>query len=267
MGSNWRVVVADGHEITRRAFAAVLQARPETEAVLECTTSADALALIEQSAPHLLLVDARSPGLELVAAAKELAPGLKVVVMAGYDHADEALQAVLAGAEGYLVKGMHPSELVACLQCIVDTGVMVASPLLLSSMRGLALGSALQRDAGRPEQTAPGVWMAAPQLVQPAAVPMLGAEVEIAGEEPELLGSDALALLTPREREIFSLIARNRSNKEIAHTLSIAEQTVKSHVSRILTKLGQPNRAQAVIHGLRNGFLTRSGPVPAGIRN
>lgn len=224
MESAWRVLIADELGITRRAMATALRTDSPNHDVIECGTIDAVLAALEQEEATLLLVDLMSPGLDLVAAARERQQGLKIVVMAGYDQPFDALHALQAGADGFLVKGMHPGELMVCLRCVVETGVVVTSRVLKR-----ALTAAPDRSG-----------------VQPCVV-----------ESGRMnLDEHVAEVLTPREREIFELMARNCSNKEIAALLHIAEQTVKVHVSRILTKLGQPNRAQAVIHGLRGTHRT-----------
>lgn len=218
MENEWKVVVADRFGITRRAVATVIRNAAPGNEVLECGTAEAAMACLEQGSVTLLVVDLEFPGLEFVAAAREQFPGLKIVVMAGYDRPEDALRALQAGADGFLVKGMFPEELLTCLRCVVETGVIVTSRLVKRALQN--------------------------ERVLEESRPVHG-EYAVDGRAEELL--------TPREREIFSLMAQACSNKEIAATLHIAEQTVKAHVSRILVKLGQPNRAQAVIHGLRNG--------------
>lgn len=220
METGWKVIVADELGITRRAVSTAIKSYSEDHEVLECSSTESVLALLEQVEPTLMLVDLKSPGLALVKAAREIRPGLKIVVLAGYDQPSDALRALQAGADGFLVKGMYPEELMTCLRCVVDTGVVVVSRVVKRALTGLKVPA-------EPDVTIP-------------------AEGEGPAVEPEVAD-----LLTPREREIFDLMARNCSNKEIASTLHIAEQTVKVHVSRILTKLGQPNRAQAVIYGVK----------------
>jgi two-component system, NarL family, response regulator LiaR len=222
METGWTVIVADEMGITRRAVAHAIRNDSEANRVLECSSADSALSLLEQMEATLMLVDLKAPGLELVAAARERQPGLRIVVVAGYDQPVDALHALQAGADGFLVKGMYPEELLTCLRCVVDTGVVVMSRVVKTALT----------DVAEPEP-AP-----APGSMQHAAAPMQ--------VDPEVV-----ELLTPREREIFDLMAGNCSNKEIASQLHIAEQTVKAHVSRILFKLGEPNRAQAVIHGFR----------------
>jgi len=220
MEMSWKVIVADELGITRRACATAIRSASPGNEVYECSTMEAALSLLTQLQATLLLVDLKVPGLDLVNSARERYPGLKIVVLAGYDQPADALHALQAGADGFLVKGMYPEELMTCLRCVVDTGVVVTSRVVKRAL------------AAVPE------WTAAPD-------PGLGGVLSLP-VDPEVADK-----LTPREREIFDLMAHNFSNKEIAGTLHIAEQTVKVHVSRILTKLGQPNRAQAVIFGLR----------------
>lgn len=216
--SGWKVVVSDELGITRRAIAGVIRKADERHEVVECSTVERVMAALAEGEPTLLLVDLKNPGLHLVASARAVHPGLKIVVLAGYDSPEDALYALKAGADGFLVKGMSPEELMTCLQCVVETGVVVTSRVFKRTLDHLT-------------------------LVDRADTEEAVNDLDI---EPQVIDS-----LTFREREIFDLMAQAYSNKEIAASLHIAEQTVKAHVSRILTKLGQPNRARAVIHGLR----------------
>lgn len=218
MEIGWRVIVADKLAITRRAVTTALRWDSELHEVTECGTAEEVLTLLGQTEATLLVVDLHSPGLELVEAARLAQPGLKIVVLAGYDQPNDALLALKAGADGFLVKGMFPEELMTCLRCVVDTGVVVTSRVVKKALSGI------HEDPAQPEEAPPS---------------------------PIPLDGHRLDGLTLREREIFALMAQNYANKEIAVTLHIAEQTVKAHVSRILAKLGQPNRAQAVMFGMR----------------
>lgn len=214
--TGWKVIVADRLAITRRAVATAIRLDSEEHEVRECGTAKDAMAVLMEMHATLLLVDLHAPGLSLVRQAREVRPDLKIVVLAGYDEPADALEALQAGADGFLVKGMFPEELLECLHCIVDTGVVVTSRVLKSALNGKAKMTLENGEAAN-----------------------------------SLLDDRVVRLLSQREREIFELMAKNYSNKEIAAALHISEQTVKVHVSHILTKLGEPNRAQAVIRGLR----------------
>lgn len=156
---------------------------------------------------------------------------MKIVVMTGYDHPEEALRAAQAGAQGYLVRGIDPDEIVRCLRAILESEVLVFSAALSEALRVPVAPTILPLDRA-------ASLGANPAEVQPSIAIMEG--------------------LSRREREIFELMVKNLSNKEIAVQLLISEQTVKAHVSRILVKLGQPNRAKAVIHAVRAGMQEAS---------
>lgn len=223
MDTKWTVIVADELSITRRAVATTIRAaHPENE-VFECSDSSSVLSLLDTTDPTLVLVDLKDPGLDLVEAIRQRKPRIRIVVLAGYDQPFEALHALQAGADGFLVKGIFPDELMSCLRCVVDTGVVVTSRMVIS---------ALSPHQGHDE---------------PPTV--LHSERQVDHEVAKRL--------TQREREIFQQMAKGQSNKEIAGALQIAEPTVKAHVSRILAKLGQPSRAQAVICGVRQGASHR----------
>lgn len=135
MPVTWRVIVADGSEITCRGLAATIRQGSDAHQVVECCTSEEALALLSEAEPTLLLVDLLSPGLRLVSEARSMWPDVRIVVTAGDVQVAAAVAALQAGADGYLVKGMLATDLMACLRCVVDIGTVVVAGSLRGSLR------------------------------------------------------------------------------------------------------------------------------------
>ena len=215
-----RVLVVDDQAMVRAGFAALLDAQPDIQVVGQASDGDEGVRLAAETRPDVVLMDVRMPVLDGIEATKAmLAPGRptplpKVVVLTTFDVDDYVLDALRAGASGFLLKDALPDDLVEAVR-VVARGDALLAPSVTRRL--------IERFAGRPTGTT-------------------------------AIGSD-LDVLTDREREVLREIAQGRSNSEIAAALFIAEQTVKSHVSRVLTKLGLRDRAQAVVVAYESGLV------------
>jgi len=215
-----RVLIADDQAMVRAGFAALLAAQPDIEVVGQAADGEEAVRLAGETRPDIVLMDVRMPVLDGIAATRALlAPGgdgpvPRVVMLTTFDVDDYVLEALRAGASGFLLKDALPDDLVDAVR-VVARGDALLAPSVTRRL--------IERFAGRP-----------------------------AGRGA--IGSD-LDVLTDREREVLREVAQGRSNAEIARVLFIAEQTVKSHVSRVLTKLGLRDRAQAVVVAYESGLV------------
>jgi DNA-binding NarL/FixJ family response regulator len=216
-----RVLVVDDQAMVRAGFAALIDAQPDLEVVGQASDGEEGVRLALDASPDVVLMDVRMPVMDGIEATKAmLAPGRprplpKVVVLTTFDVDDYVLDALRAGASGFLLKDALPAELVEAVR-IVARGDALLAPRVTRLL--------IERFASRP--TGRGA-----------------------------IGSD-LDVLTEREREVLREVGQGRSNSEIAVVLFIAEQTVKSHVSRVLTKLGLRDRAQAVVVAYESGLVT-----------
>jgi DNA-binding NarL/FixJ family response regulator len=215
-----RVLVVDDQAMVRAGFAALLDAQPDIEVVGQAADGVEAIRLADETRPDVVLMDVRMPVLDGIEATKALlAPGRptplpKVVVLTTFDVDDYVLDALRAGASGFLLKDALPADLVDGVR-VVARGDGLLAPSVTRRL--------IERFAA-----------------QPAGRPDAGADLDV---------------LTDREREVLREIAHGRSNREIATALFIAEQTVKSHVSRVFTKLGLRDRAQAVVVAYESGLV------------
>ncbi|MCU1472671.1 response regulator transcription factor [Amnibacterium sp.] len=212
-----RVLVADDQAMVRAGFAALLAAQPDLEVVGEAENGAEAVRLAAAEQPDVVLMDVRMPVLDGIAATRQVLaenPGTRVVVLTTFDVDDYVLDAIRAGASGFLLKDAPPDDLVAAVRIVARGDALLAPSVTRRLIERLAVGPAQQ----------PG-------------------------------SSSALPELTQREREVLVEVARGRSNQEIAAALVIAEQTVKTHVSRVLGKLGLRDRAQAVVAAYESGLV------------
>lgn len=218
-----RVLIADDQAMVRAGFAALLDARPDIDVVGQAENGAVAVDLTAATHPDVVLMDVRMPVLDGLAAARQILAvpdcATRVVMLTTFDIDEYVLEAIRAGASGFLLKDAPPADLVAAVR-VVHRGDALLAPSVTRRL--------LERVATTPDHR--------------SAPP------------PEL------ASLTHREREVLVEVARGRSNVEIAAVLTIAEQTVKTHVSRVLGKLGLRDRAQAVIVAYESGLVV---PAPS----
>ena len=216
-----RIALVDDQELVRTGFRMVLDAQPDMTVVGE---AADGLAAVEFTRSHsadVMIMDARMPrmdGVEATRRIREAGDRPRVLMLTTFDLDEYAFAALKAGASGFLLKDVPPEELLFAIRA-VHSGDAVVAP---STTRRL-----IDRFA-----------------------PMLPAEESAAASE--------LAELTDREREVLILVAQGLSNGELAQRLFVSEATVKTHVGRILAKLGLRDRVQAVVYAYENG-LVRAG--------
>ncbi|THA33170.1 response regulator transcription factor [Streptomyces sp. A1277] len=219
-----RVVIVDDQAMVRAGFAALLAAQADIDVVGEAPDGRQGIDVSRRVHPDVVLMDVRMPEMDGLAAARELLdppPGVvhvpRVLMLTTFDVDDYVYEALRAGASGFLLKDAPPADLVAAVR-VVAAGDALLAP---SVTRRLIAGFARQR---------------------PPAASRGGAALRLNG-------------LTPRETEVLGLIARGLSNQEIAGQLVLAEQTVKTHIGRVLAKLSLRHRAQAVIFAYEAGLV------------
>ena len=205
-----RLLIADDHGVVRQGLRMFLGADPEIEIVGEARDGAEALALARDLRPDVVLMDLLMPvmdGITATAAIRRELPATEVVALTSVLEDATVVDAVRAGAIGYLLKDTEAHE-------------------LRRSIKAAAAGQV---------QLAPG---AAARLLHEVRTP-----------------ERSLEPLTERETEVLRLLAQGKSNREISQQLSIGEQTVKTHVSHVLEKLGVPSRTQAALYAIRVGLV------------
>ncbi|GIG66932.1 response regulator [Phytomonospora endophytica] len=214
-----RIVVADDQELVRSGFAMILDAQDDIEVVAEVGDGAQAVGAVREHRPDVLLLDIRMPVMDGIEAARQVcaAGETKVLMLTTFDQDDYVYEALYAGASGFLLKDVRRDDLVHAVR-VVAAGESLLAP---SVTRRLISDLTATRPAG-----APGV-----------------------------SASERLAALTARETEILTLMGRGMSNAEIAGELVVSEHTVKTHVSKVLSKLGLRDRVQAVICAYETGLV------------
>ncbi|MEU6930715.1 response regulator transcription factor [Streptomyces sp. NPDC046385] len=219
-----RVIIVDDQAMVRAGFAALLAAQPDIDVVGEAPDGRQGVDVARSTHPDVVLMDVRMPELDGLAAAREILnppPGVihrpKVLMLTTFDVDDYVYEALRAGASGFLLKDAPPADLIAAVR-VVAAGDALLAP---SVTRRLIADFAASKPVPRADR---------------AALRLNG--------------------LTPRESEVLELIARGLSNQEIAEHLVLAEQTVKTHIGRVLAKLDLRDRAQAVVFAYESGLVT-----------
>jgi DNA-binding NarL/FixJ family response regulator len=225
-----RVVVADDQLLVRTGFIALLDAEDGIEVVGEAGTGAEAVAVAVALRPDVVLMDIRMPEMDGLTATRRIAAdpdlaSVKVLVLTTFELDEYVYEALRAGASGFLVKHTEPAELIRAVR------VVAAGDALLSPGVTRRLISAF---AERPP------------------TPALDPDARIA------------ELLTAREREAVALVADGLSNDEIAERWVVSNATVRTHVSRAMTKLNARDRAQLVVFAYRHGLAAVPRPEQSG---
>jgi DNA-binding NarL/FixJ family response regulator len=236
-----RLLIVDDHPVVRDGLSNMFARDPEFEVLGEAADGSEAVRLACALQPDVILMDLRMPrvdGVEATRRLRERDPEVKVVVLTTYADDRSVLDALRAGALGYLTKDAGAAEIQQALHRVADGQA--------------ALDPAVQRHLVEVIQGSGG--MGPPGSGGPGGSPP-GASTGRVQEAPSLPDG-----LTPREAEVLTLIAAGLSNAEIAGRLVVSEATVKSHVNHLLPKIGARDRAQAVGYAYQHG-LVRSAPA------
>jgi DNA-binding NarL/FixJ family response regulator len=262
------VVIADDQALVRGGFRLILKAAG-IDVLAEAADGEQAVAAVLQHRPDVVLMDVRMPRLDGIEATRRIVAagasgasgasgaagaarattgpdeldavrdGPRIIILTTFDLDEYVYAALSAGASGFLLKDVTPEHLVAAVQ-LVRTGDALLAPSITRRL--------VERFAGRPGGPPAAAGTSAPA---PSAASAPSAR-------PGAPGCD-MSALTPREFEVLGLIARGMSNGEIAAKLFLSEATVKTHVARILTKLGLRDRVQAVVLAYESGLVSPGG--------
>ncbi|MEV0226450.1 response regulator transcription factor [Streptomyces sp. NPDC050704] len=217
-----RVLIADDQQMVRQGFTVLLNTQPGIEVVGQAVDGLDAIAKVAELTPDVVLMDIRMPELGGIEATRRITvdtPQIRVLVLTTFDLDEYVYEALRAGASGFLLKDASADQ-------------------LAEAVRVVAAGDAL---------LAPGITR------------RLIAEFSRLNSTPRAPLKQRVGELTERETEVLTLIAQGLSNAEIAERLYVAEQTVKTHVGRILVKLGLRDRTQAAVFAYECGLVRPSG--------
>jgi DNA-binding NarL/FixJ family response regulator len=215
------VLLADDQPLLRRGFRMIIEAEGDLTVTAEAGDGDEAVGLARSSPPDVVLMDIRMPGCDGIEATRRIVaanPDVRVLVLTTFDLDEYAFGALRAGASGFLLKDVHPAELVTAIRTVAS-GNAVVSPRVTRRL-----------------------------LEEYAQAPALSA-----GQRTDRYPQ--LSALTERESEVLTAVARGLSNSEIAAALYVSEATVKSHVGRILAKLGLRDRVQVVVLAYEAGIV------------
>lgn len=216
-----RVVLADDQEVVRLGFRMVIDGEDDLEVVAEAAHGVAAVEAAIELRPDVVLTDVRMPLMDGIAATRAIAdrcPEVRVLVITTFDLDEYVVGALRAGAAAFLLKDVEPATLIEAIHTVVRGDALVA-PAVTRSLIDYALRQREEPDGG----VDPGV----------------------------------LELLSVREREVLTLMARGLSNAQVAAAMVLGETTIKSHVSSLLAKLHLRSRVQAVVLAYEAGLVRR----------
>jgi DNA-binding NarL/FixJ family response regulator len=222
-----RVVLADDQALIRAGFRALIDSADDLEVVGEATDGEEAVRLVRDARADVVLMDIRMPGVDGIEATRRITrdedlAGVKVVILTTFELDEHVVDAIRAGASGFVGKGIEPAE-------------------LLDAIRVVAAGEA---------------------LLSPRATQAMLAEFtsRAAGSSAPALSPKVLDVLTAREREVMTLAAHGMTNDEIAERLFLSPLTAKTHANRAMMKLNVRDRAQLVVLAYQTGLVRPLGP-------
>ncbi|MGH3203261.1 MAG: response regulator [Streptosporangiaceae bacterium] len=233
-----RVVVADDQALVRVGFCGIISATPGFIVVGEAGNGAEAVEAARRARPDVILMDVRMPVMNGIDATRQITQStdVRALILTTFDLDEYVFAALRAGASGFLLKDTLPAELLTAIR-VVAAGDALLAP------------SVTRRLIGEFARTARG----------PGAPEVLGLSdpgVKTAAGGGRCTADQLARVLTDREREVLTMVARGLSNAEIAEELTISPATAKTHVAHLLTKLDARDRIQLVIMAYQSGQVT-----------
>jgi len=213
-----RVLVADDQPLMRAAFEMTLRTEEDIELVGEASDGLEAVEQARRLLPDVILMDVRMPGMDGVEATRILAAEdrtTKILILTTFDIDEYVIEAIRAGASGFLLKDVRPSELIEAIRIVARGDALLAPSVTRRLLESIASSLPTPRPAK----------------------------------------ADLLDVLTPTERKVLTLVGRGASNHEIAAELFVADTTVRTHIRHILVKLALRDRVQAVVLAYDSGLV------------
>lgn len=218
------VMIVDDHPVFRQGLRDLIETEPDLDIVAEASDGETALELAAEKQPDVVLMDINLPtmnGLQVTRKLREEQPEINVIMITGYDDAEQVFHAFRAGASAYCAKDIAPEKLVAMIHAANEGQYVVGD----SVMNYEEMVEWIEDRIGG----------------MPGSLPQ---------DEDEIFEP-----LTPRQMEVLEFVTRGLSNKEIAYKMHISHQTVKNHMTAILRKLRCQDRTQAAVYALSHGWI------------
>lgn len=236
-----KLLVVDDHEVVRKGLAMVIGLEPDIEICCEAGSGTEAVEQALKLGPDLILMDFKMPGMNGVEAAriiKAARPQCKILILTGVDADASIFEALESGVDGYILKEVPPDELIRAIHAVAS-GEAYLHPAVTRKVL-----SKLNKNAG-PAPSQPTYQSTDYHRPRPPVFP-----------QSESAGREFTERLSERELEVLRSVALGRNNREIAETLVVGEETVRTHLKSAFRKLGVNDRTQAVVVALRQGLLT-----------
>ena len=230
-----RVVVADDQALVRVGFCGIIAATPGYEVVGEAGNGAEAVEVARRARPDVILMDVRMPVMDGIEATRRItrSTDVRALILTTFDLDEYVFAALRAGASGFLLKDTLPADLLTAIRVVAGGDALLAPSVTRRLIGEFTRTSPTSPPAG----PAPG----------PASGPAPGLASGPAEDSREQVRDRLRRLLTERELEVLTMVARGLSNAEIAEELTISPATAKTHVAHLLTKLDSRDRIQLVI--------------------
>jgi DNA-binding NarL/FixJ family response regulator len=223
-----KVLIVDDHPVFRQGLRDVLETDPNLNIIGEAADGEVALEIVPEINPDVILMDINLPtmnGLQVTRKIKGQFPHIKVIMITGYDDAEQVFHALRSGASAYCPKDITPEALIGIINTVREGNYVVGEKIMTHNEVLEWVEQKIGRFAG-----------------------------------PLISDTDEMFVpLSPREMEILEHVTRGLSNKEIAYKLGISHQTVKNHMTAILRKLRVDDRTQAAVYALRHGWVRLEG--------
>ena len=220
-----RLILADDHHLLRRGFKSLLSGEPDLEVVGEASTGLEAIEMCRRLGPDLILMDVRMPEMDGITATRRIKqdqPDVSVLVVTIHENPDYLLEALDAGAAGYVLKDAPADRLISAVHRTLNGESPLNQELATLLLRRLADEKRHMPHVDASKNNAPSV-----------------------------------GALTPRETEVLTHLTTGQTNQQIAESLSISKGTAKVHVERIIRKLEVSDRTQAAVRAIELGFSYR----------
>ena len=241
-----RVVVADDQALVRVGFCGIIAATPGFAVVGEAGNGVEAVEAARRTRPDVILMDVRMPVMDGIEATRRITQStdVRALILTTFDLDEYVFAALRAGASGFLLKDTLPADLLTAIRVVAAGDALLAPSVTRRLIGEFARSGPVTGPAG-PGGPATGIPQAGP-----------------GGGQPSPARDKLQRVLTDRELEVLTMVARGMSNAEIAEELTISPATAKTHVAHLLTKLDARDRIQLVILAYQSGLCDPGGTTP-----